>query len=180
MAPLSKPEDDKWRAESVLVVAHPSCLPGSRPRGAAMSEETPHVATRKEEATNMESLIPSAKLQDPAARLLPLLYLSTQSPLTSLLWGSPAFIKKHSRDKLFSWVFFQFSICSLCKEKKAAFTECWLWGSQSDTCSHWTATTALESGHYYSLLTERLYLLLKDTQISHNSIGAITCVCAAG
>ena len=98
-----------------------------KPRGAAMSEETPHVATRKEEATNMASpyllsfRIQHCQVSSPCTQHL--------SPLTALIWGS-----------------------------------------QSDTCSRWTATAALESGHYYSLLAERLYLLLKDTQISHNSI----------
>ena len=75
-----------------------------RPGGAAMSEETPHVATRKEEATNMASpyllsfRIQRCQVASPCTQHL--------SPLTSLLWGSPAFVKKHSNRQTFHVVFF--------------------------------------------------------------------------
>lgn len=53
MAPLSKPEDDKWGAKSLLAVVHPSCLPGRETQGTEMNEEIFHVAARKKQVTKM-------------------------------------------------------------------------------------------------------------------------------
>lgn len=118
MAPLSKPEDDKWRAESLLAVVHPSCLPGSETQGSSYEwGDTP--CCHQEGRGHQHGISIPAQLQDTALPGFFPLYSASESSNRTSLRQPPLSSRSTQIDKLFMY-FSVLYLLTLIKEKKVS------------------------------------------------------------
>ena len=118
MAPLSKPEDDKWRAESLLAVVHPSCLPGSETQGSSYEwGDTP--CCHQEGRGHQHGISIPAQLQDTALPGFFPLYSASESSNRTYLRQPPLSSRSTQIDKLFMY-FSVLYLLTLIKEKKVS------------------------------------------------------------
>ena len=118
MAPLSKPEDDKWRAESLLAVVHPSCLPGSETQGSSYEwGDTP--CCHQEGRDHQHGISIPAQLQDTALPGFFPLYSASESSNRTSLRQPPLSSRSTQIDKLFMY-FSVLYLLTLIKEKKVS------------------------------------------------------------
>lgn len=120
MALLSKPKDDKWRAESLLAVVHPSCLPGSETQGSSYEWGDTPCCHQEGRGHQQHGISIPAQLQDTALPGFFPLYLASESSNLTSLRQPPLSSRSTQIDKLFMWYFSVLYLLTLIKGKKVS------------------------------------------------------------
>lgn len=179
MAPLSKPEDDKWGAESPLAVVHPSCLLGTETQESRC--EWGHIPWGHQEGVGHQPGSPTPTPPPPQQYQIDAPPPQHLKAGTWLLGGSPlSHQEAFQMDKLFMLCLSVLYLPTLIKEKKASVD--WVlavsqlvWRTFSLNSYNSPTTWAFLPSLYREIVS-----LLKDTQLSEDRTEKSSQVCVAG